>query len=458
MGSRDGQHFQVKIREDNAAPIRWPLVVLSGLYFFCLLSGYFLLRPIREGMGVERGMGDLRWLFLVTCAVSLVVTVAFGGLVSRLDRRRFLPIAQRIVVACVLVFAFVRWRANGEPGVWVGYVFYVWLSVVNLFLMSLFWGFMADIWSLAHAKRLFPVIGVGGTLGAIFGSTAAWTMAEWIGVVWQLVLAAAMFEAATWVMLITDRCSGSGDQGAQVPRIPVGGRFSDGLRAVVGSLYLLGIGAYIALMAVSNTLVYFTGANIVVDAEEELESRIGLFAQLDLWTQIATLLVQLFVTGQIIKRLGVGFAMCALPIVTVAGFFVLAWVSGTDGILAWQLFAVFAVFNAVHRATRYAVIRPARETLFSVVSAGEKYKAKPIVDVFLYRGGDVAGTGVERLISGVGIGLMGMAFAAVPLAVLWGGLGISLAWMQRRKALAVAEDEGSTGTSTTQSGMTGEHR
>ncbi|MCA9303196.1 MAG: hypothetical protein KC996_03645 [Phycisphaerales bacterium] len=453
----DRQRYIHKDESDGGgASIRWTLVVLCGVYFFCLLSGYFLLRPIREGMGVQRGMADLRWLFLVTCGVSLVVTVAFGGVVSRLDRRRFLAIAQRVVVVCVLAFAFVRWRAGGEPGVWVGYVFYVWLSVVNLFLMSLFWGFMADIWSLAHAKRLFPVIGVGGTLGAIFGATLAWTMAERIGVVWQLVFAAGMFEISSWVMAVIDRRSDSGAARVDNRRAPVGGRFRDGLIAVFGSPYLLGIGAYIALMAVSSTLVYFTGANIVVDAEEELESRIGLFAQLDLWTQVATLLVQLFVTGQIIKRLGVGVALCAMPIVTVAGFAVLAWVSGMGGVEGWQIFAVFAVFNAVHRATRYAVIRPARETLFSVVSTGEKYKAKPIVDVFLYRGGDVAGTGVERLIAGAGIGLMGMVFAAVPLAVLWGGLGIALAWMQRRKAPAVGEGEGSSGIYSMQSGNAGE--
>lgn len=432
-----------QIQTDNSEQVRWSQVLLCGVYFFCLLSGYFLLRPIREGMGVQRGMGDLRWLFLVTCGVSLVVTVAFGGLISRLDRRKFLPIAKRIVVACVLVFAIVRWQAGDEPSVWIGYVFYVWLSVVNLFLMSLFWGFMADIWSLAHAKRLFPIIGVGGTLGAIFGSSLAWTMAEAIGVLLQLALAALMFEIASWVMLAIDRRDRPRDACARTERKAVGGRFSDGLSAVIASPYLLGIGAYIALMAVSNTLVYFTGANIVVDAEEELESRIGLFAQLDLWTQLATLCVQLFVTGQIIKRLGVGVALCALPIVTLVGFSVLSWVSGSDGVEGWQIFAVFAVFSAIHRATRYAVIRPARETLFRVVSASEKYKAKPIVDVFLYRGGDVAGMGVERVISGLGIGLMGMAFAAAPLALLWGGLGIMLAWMQRQKATAVGEAEGS---------------
>ncbi len=443
-------------RRTGESPIvdEWAMVALCGLYFFFLLTGYFLLRPIREGMGVQRGMGDLRWLFLVTCSVSLVVSVGFGGIVSRLDRRRFIPIAQRVVVGCILVFALYRWMAGDEVGVASGYVFYVWLSVVNLFVMSVFWAFMADIWTLGQGKRLFPVIGVGGTLGAILGSGFVWWMATEIGTSWQLVYAAALFEIATWVMLVIDRVSkGSADRSGPADQsdqsnhaMPIGGSFTDGLQALLGSPYLLGIGAYISLMAVANTLVYFTGAEIVVDASDELESRIGLFAQLDLWTQVATLLVQIFVTGQIVKRLGVGVALAALPVVTVVGFAVLAVVGARDGIEGWQLFAVFAVFNAIHRATRYAVIRPARETLFSVVGKSEKYKAKPIIDVFLYRGGDVAGSGAEKIVAAAGLGLAGMAFAAAPLAVLWGSVGLWLAMMQHKRSGPVEHDLGSSRT------------
>ncbi len=406
----------------------WRTLVLSGAYFFLLLFGYFLLRPLREAMGVQRSMGDLRWLFLVTCVVSLAATLAFGSAVSRLDRARFIGLASRVVIGCLLVFVALRLVLGEDGRTYTGYVFYVWLSVVNLFLVSVFWAFMADVWSLEQGKRLFPVIGVGGTLGALLGSMFAWQLAPVIGPAWQMVGACVCFEASVWIARGID-AGGRARTGR--PARAIGGRWADGAAAVARSPYLLGIGAYIALIAVSSTLIYFTQAKLVSDAADELERRVALFAQLDTWTQLATLLVQLFVTRHMIGRLGVGVTLMVLPVVTVAGFAALAWVEAGE---AWIVFGVFAAFNALHRATRYAVARPTRETLFSVVSESEKYKAKPIVDVFLYRGGDVAGVAVERLVAAVVIGLGGMLAAAAPLAVLWGGLSVWLAAQQRRRA------------------------
>jgi len=422
-------------------PSEWTRVLLSGGCFFFLLFGYFLLRPIREAMGVQRSMNDLRWLFLITCGVSLIVTLAFGGVVSRMDRKRFISLAYRVVMVCLLGFIIARQTLDGDQLVYSGYVFYVWLSVVNLFITSVFWAFMADVWQLDQGKRLYATIGIGGTLGAILGSNFVWWLAEQIPAWVQISIAIVAFECAVQCVRLIDRRSETPVQAQVNPamRVPVGGQWVDGMMAMVRSPYLLGIGLYIMLLAISNTMIYFTQAKLVVDASDELSGRIALFAQLDMWTQVATLLVQLFVTAHIIKRLGIGVALALLPIVTLAGFALLAWVSRIEGVQGWQVFAVFATFNALHRATRYAVIRPARETLFSVVPTGEKYKAKPIVDVFLYRGGDVAGTGVERAIAGVGLGLVGMAMVAVPLAVLWGGLAFALARAQHRRASGMDE-------------------
>ena len=419
-------------------------MLLSGGCFFFLLFGYFLLRPIREAMGVQRSMGDLRWLFLVTCAVSLVVTLAFGGVVSRMDRRRFIALAYRVVMVCLLGFIVARQVLTDDLRVYSGYVYYVGLSVVNLFMTSVFWAFMADVWKLEQGKRLYATIGIGGTIGAILGSNFIWWLAEHIPTWVQISIAIIAFELAVQCVRVLDGKSRSYDQAVKNEKpagTPIGGQWADGVRAMLRSPYLLGIGLYIALVAVSSTLLYFTQANLVSKASDELNERIALFAQLDMWTQVATLLVQLFVTAHIIKRLGIGIALSLLPALTCVGFVVLAWVSGIDGIQGWQVFAVFATFNALHRATRYAVIRPARETLFSVVPMSEKYKAKPIVDVFLYRGGDVAGTGVERVIAGAGLGLMGMAIVAAPLAVLWGGLAFMLAMAQHRRSVQGASSE-----------------
>jgi ATP:ADP antiporter, AAA family len=418
------------------------MVLRCGVCFFFVLFGYFLLRPLREAMGVERSMRDLRWLFVITSAISLVVVLGFGGLVSRLDRRRFIPIAFRAVMACLVVFIVLLEVGLGERAQLIaGYVFYVWLSVINLFMMSVFWAFMADIWTLGQGKRVYASIGVGGTLGALLGSNFVWWLAEEIGPAIQMGIAIVMFELAAVMVRRIDRLvdqkTGNQQQRSTHSTLaisPVGGSWTDGVRALIRSPYLLGIGLYIVFLAVSNTLIYFTQANLVVDARDELSGRIALFAQLDMWTQLATLMVQLFVTAQLIKRLGIGVALMLLPIVTVVGFVSLAWVSNRPGIESWQVFAVFASFNAIHRATRYAVVRPARETLFSVVDNTQKYKAKPIVDVFLYRSGDVAGAGVESAIAAAGIGLMGMAMVTMPLAVLWGGLSIALALGQHRKA------------------------
>ena len=447
----------------------WGRVLLSGGCFFFLLFGYFLLRPIREAMGVQRSMNDLRWLFLITCGVSLFVTLAFGGVVSRMDRKRFISLAYRVVMVCLLGF-IVAQQVLGERGLlYSGYVFYVWLSVVNLFITSVFWAFMADVWRLDQGKRLYATIGIGGTLGAILGSNFVWWLAEQIPTWVQISMAIVAFECAVQCVrvldrrdraIVQDRVINSATGAHRDPKSdPIGGSWRDGVRTMVRSPYLLGIGLYIVFVAISSTLLYFTQANLVTRASDELNQRIALFAQLDMWTQVATLMVQLFVTAHIIKRLGIGIALSLLPVLTCVGFMALAWVDRMNGIEPWQVFALFATFNALHRATRYAIIRPARETLFSVVPTDEKYKAKPIVDVFLYRGGDVAGTGVERAIAGAGLGLMGMAMVAAPLAVLWGGLAFMLALAQHRRAAQMNQENefriNNTRTSAATLGQTG---
>ncbi len=406
--------------------------LLSALFFFLLLYGYFLLRPLREAMGVQRSMSDLRALFITTCAVSLVITLAFGSLVARTERRTFIAIGYRAVIACLALFVLALLTLPESMKLYSGYVFYVWLSVVNLFMVSVFWAFMNDVWSLQQSKRLFAAIGVGGTLGALLGSSTAWTLAEHLGPIPQLIAAAVCFELAVQTMRRLDTRDQSNNTTST--SAPIGGSWIQGARTLATSPYMLGIGLWVTFMAVSSTLLYFTQARLVTDASDELNTRIALFAQLDMWTQLATLLVQLFVTSRLIKHLGIGLTLCVLPVVTIAGFTVLAFAADSPSIEPWQLFAIFAAFNAIHRGTRYAVARPARETLFAVVSREDKYKAKPIVDVFLYRAGDVAGTSIDAALAAIAAGLWGIAFAAAPLAALWGALSIALACTQSKRA------------------------
>ena len=430
-----------------------PLAVLSAVYFFCILCGYFFLRPVRDAMGVARGMDELRWLFVWTALVSLVVVLAFGGVVSRTNRRRFIPIGYLFVIGCLIVFSGML-IADGAAGGgligtdtetpvarYVGYVFYVWLSTINLFVNSVFWAFMVDIFDVRQGKRMFAFIGIGGTLGAIAGGWATNVISGMTDSVYLpaglMLIGAAFFGLAIVVMLSLDRlvfgsqrsqltADGVAIEGRQRAgdRDVAGGAFWEGAQAVVRSPYLLGIGAYIALMAISNTLIYFTQANIILDDRDTFSELVAGFAQLDVFAQVATLFVQIFVTTQVIKRIGVGWTLVILPVVTMLGFAVLS---------AWATFGVMAVFQAVHRATRYAISRPARETLFSVVSPSEKYKAKPFVDVFLYRGGDLAGAGVDSMFAAMGLTLAAVAAATVPVAGVWAVLCVALGRAQQAK-------------------------
>ena len=435
-----------------------PLAVLSAVYFFCILCGYFFLRPVRDAMGVARGMDELRWLFVWTALVSLVVVLAFGGVVARTNRRRFIPIGYLCVIGCLIVFSgmlIVDGAAGGgligtdtETPVarYVGYVFYVWLSTINLFVNSVFWAFMVDIFDVRQGKRMFAFIGIGGTLGAIAGGWATNVISGMTDSVYLpaglMLIGAAFFGLAIVVMLSLDRlvfgsqrsqltADGVAIEGRQragdrdvAGEGGIGGAFWEGAQAVVRSPYLLGIGAYIALMAISNTLIYFTQANIILDDRDTFSELVAGFAQLDVFAQVATLFVQIFVTTQVIKRIGVGWTLVILPVVTMLGFAVLS---------AWATFGVMAVFQAVHRATRYAISRPARETLFSVVSPSEKYKAKPFVDVFLYRGGDLAGAGVDSMFAAMGLTLAAVAAATVPVAGVWAVLCVALGRAQQAK-------------------------
>ena len=436
---------------DRLLNFRWgelPLVLLSALFFFCVLCGYFFLRPVREAMGVSRGMDALRWLFLLTSVTSLAVVLAFGGVVSQLDRRRFIPIAYLFVIACLIGFSgLLVWNAAQGGGLIgteaettlsrsVGYTFYVWLSVINLFTTSVFWAFMVDVFNVDQGKRLFPFIGIGGTLGAIVGGFATIRIAAMTDSPYLpagLMLAGAtLFAFAIVVMLTLDRAALRSDQSrlarrhtGDTPGPPrIGGSALDGLVAIARSPYLLGIGLWIVAMAVSTTLIYFTQASIVLEASDAFSGLIGRFAYFDMLAQILTLVTQIFITTRLISRLGVGWTLTILPLVTMAGFGVLA---------LWPTFGVMAFFQAVHRATRYAISRPARETLFSVVPPSEKYKAKPVIDVFLYRVGDVAGAGIDAALRALGFSLAWMAAATVPFAAAWSALSLAMGRAQTRR-------------------------
>lgn len=425
------------------------LAVLGAVAYFYVLAGYGFLRPVREAFGVSRGMDELRVLFAITSLASLAFVVAFGGAISRGNRRRVVPLAYGIVIVCLAGFAgllvvdhmrgggLVGSKAETGTARGVAWGFYVWLSVINLFVNSVLWGFLADVFNAEQGKRVFPFIGIGGTLGAL---TGGWATAKigasfsgWLLPVGLMGAGALLFAAAiatvAWLDRSASRSSASAlDSGAGGAALrPIGGGTWDGLLEVVRSPYLLGIGGWIVLMAIANTLIYFAQAQVVLDATDTLSQRVEGFAQFDALAQVATLLTQLFVTTRLIRRLGVGGTLALLPLFTFAGFAVLA---------VWPVMGAMAIFQALHRAARYAVARPARETLFSVVPQSQKYKAKPVVDVFLYRGGDLAGMLLSKGLALAGLGVVGLALGSLPLALGWGALSLGLGKAQAKREQA----------------------
>jgi len=432
----------------NFRPGELRLALLAALFYFCVLSGYFFLRPVREAMGVSRGMDNLYWLFAVTCVCSLIIVLLFGGAVSKMNRRKFIPAGYGFVIVCLFGFSALLFRDAQTGGGLIGsdaetsvasgvaYTYYVWLSVINLFVNSLFWAFMVDIFNIDQAKRMFAFIGIGGTLGALISGWTTYLITQQTESIYLpggLMLAGAgLFAAAIVVMLALERAavrssySRLGEHSAAPAAVPgeqIGGRFYDGITAVRTSPYLLGIALFIVFLAISNTLIYFTQANIVLDTSDMFSQWVGSFALFDALTQTVTLFTQIFVTTRIIRKFGVGWTLAILPLVTLAGFAVLA---------IWPVFGVMAVFQAVHRATRYAISRPARETLFSVIPRAERYKAKPLIDVFLYRGGDLAGAGIHAALSLLG-SLALLLASVVPFAAVWCALSVALGRAQNRR-------------------------
>ncbi|CAN5702092.1 MFS transporter [soil metagenome] len=416
------------VRREEVAPI-----LATALYFFFILTALMILRPAREALGMQRGIEAIRWLFMGTLVVTLLFNPVFGFLVARFRRLVFISATNLFFAANLVGFYALLMLAPQAIGETTGQVFYVWMSVFNLFITMVFWGLMADRFSLEQSKRLFGLIAVGGTLGAIFGSWLASILAERLGTPHLLLIAAVsicLALCAAWMVArLQPERGAAGVENAEEPpavneRAIIGGSAWEGFRAVFRSPYLLGISAYVLILAITVTFVYFTRLQMVAALGEGLDMRTATFARIDLATQIATLALQAIVAGHLMKRLGVSITLALLPITVALGFIGLAIV-GT--------LAALVVFDATFRAVQRAIMRPARETLFTVVSREDKYKSKAFIDTFVYRGGDAVGAQTEGLLGRLGMGLAALASAAVPLALVWAALGIWLGRVQQRK-------------------------
>jgi len=410
------QRFANIRREEAGATL------VAGLFFFCVLTALMVVRPAREALGMQRGIEAIRWLFIGTVVVTLLVNPVFGWLVSRFRRLAFISATYLFFAFGLLAFYALLVLAPASIGERTGQVFYVWFSVFNLFATMLFWALMADRFSLEQAKRLFGAVAVGGTLGAIFGPWLASMLAKPLGTPALLVVAAAFLvlalAAAWWLARIHPERTG-----IQSENHVIGGSAWEGFQAVFRSPYLLAICAYVLILAVMATFLYFTRLQMVAALGAGLDMRTATFARIDMITQVATLLLQAIVTGHLMRRVGVPLTLALLPLTAALGFLGLA--------IAGSLAALIA-FEAAFRAVQRGIMRPARETLFTVVPRADRYKAKAFIDTFVYRAGDVVGAQTEGLLARLGMGLAALASFAVPLAVAWMMLGL---WLGRAQGL-----------------------
>jgi AAA family ATP:ADP antiporter len=409
----------VQVQPDELRTLAW-----SFLYFFSLLCGYYVLRPVRDEMGIQGGVENLQWVFTGTFVVMLAAVPLYGWAVARLPRRRLLPAVYLFFIANLLVFHLLM--GTGLVPEVTARAFFIWVSVFNLFVVSVFWSFMADLFSNAQARRLFGFIAAGGSAGAVTGPALTTALAPMLGPA-NLLLVSSAFLAVAMVCIgrllaWSAQQPGNTAQAAAAVR-GTGGSLWAGLRQVLVSRYLLGICLYILLYTTLSTFLYFEQAHIVQDAFDQPGERTRLFAAIDLAVNALTIVAQLLLTARVVRWLGVSGTLALVPLGVAAGLVALGAFPGLVALVSVQV---------LRRAGNYAVARPAREMLFTVVDREERYKAKNVIDTLVYRGGDAASAWLYTGLAALGLGLSAIAFIGVPLALLWAYNGVLLGRRQER--------------------------
>ncbi len=390
------------------------------------MCGYYVLRPLRDEMGVQGGVENLPWLFSATFTVMLGAAPLFGWAAARLPRRRLVPWTYLFFVANVLVF-YVLFAVGAAPPA-VARAFFVWVSVFNLFAVSLFWSLMADLFRPEQARRLFGFLSAGGSCGALAGPTLTALLAAPLGTANLLLVSCGFLGLALVCIYALIRRAGAG--AARTPAEPgdsIGGTTWSGIAGIPRSPYLLGIVAYVLLYTVLFGFAYLELARLVSVTYNDSAQRTALFAQMDLAVNVFTLLGQLLVVAKFVEKLGVGAALALLPALGLAGFVAI----GLAPVLA-----VLIAFQILRRAADYAIARPAREMLFTVLKREAKYKSKNFIDTLVFRSGDAASGWVYAALKGLGLGLAGLAAAAIPGVILWLLLGLWLGRQHARKSSA----------------------
>jgi AAA family ATP:ADP antiporter len=421
------------IRLFDVRPREVGVVAWCWLAIFCVLSSYYIMRPIRDQAGVAGGVQNLQWLFTGTLVVMLLLNIPFAYLVKRLPRHRFIAITYHFFAVNILLFAVLFHAADGAQAVWVGRTFFIWASAFNLFVVSMFWQLNVDVFSPEQGKRLFGLVAAGATLGAIVGSAVTASLARHVPPMVLLIGAAALLEVAVFCAGRLSHLSATLRPRplADAAEAPIGGGVLAGITHILRSPYLLNVAVFLLLFSITSTFLYFQQAAIVSGAFRDRGAQTAFFATVDLLVNVLTLVVQLFLTARIVLMLGVALTLGVLPALTIVGFGALAVLP--------TLMAV-ATFQVIRRAADYAIARPARELLYTVASREDRYKAKSLIDTVVYRTGDQVGAWSVTLLRAVGLGAAQVSFAAIPLAALW---LVNALWLGRRQERLAARQTAS---------------
>lgn len=409
-------------------PGEFTAVAWSFTYFFCLLAAYYMLRSVRETMAIASGVSNIPWLFTGTFVVMLLATPVFGWVASRYPRRAFLPWVYYFFISNILVFFALFTYAQGQALdlVWIARAFFVWISVFNLFVVSVFWSFMADLFSGEQSRRLFGVISAGGSVGAILGPLLTSSLAVSVGFRNLLPISALLLVFAVYCIFRLRRWANTEhnvteDSATSAQRI--GGGVLDGIKLVFTSRFF---GCIAIALLFSNFLggaLYYYMADFMSQVYPDPDRQTQLFARIDAATNVIAFLGQLLLVRLSVKHLGIGWTLAILPIVSLAGFTLLA---------LNPVFPVLAALRIFSRGLGYGLTKPASDMLYAVVSPNERYKAKNFIDTAVYRGGDVM-TGFTVRAIGSMAGLSGLALVCVPVAAVWGTLALWIGRQYRHK-------------------------
>ncbi|NIF24758.1 MFS transporter [Pantoea sp. Tr-811] len=409
--------FLAGIKPEEASTVTWSLIYTGSLFF-----AYYVLRPIRDELGVASGVSSLPWLFTSALVAMIILNPMYGYLVRRFTRQQVISISYRCFSISLAGITAVLAVSSDAHNILAGRIFFIWVSVFNLFVVSVFWSFIQDIFDSEQGKRLFGILAAGSTIGGLLGSALTASLFENAGRTWLIIIAIILIEFAVLASRKASLASSKHLTVAQqqIAFTPIGGGVFSGIGRTFKSPHLLGLALFILLYSITSAFLYLQQASYADASLTTSTERTIFFANIELWVHATTLFFQIFLTGRFMAKMGVLVTLCSLPIVSTLGFAALA----TNPTVC-----VFIIAQVVRRVTNFALTRPAKEILFTGRTREDRYKAKTFIDTVIYRSGDQVGSWGYASLMCMGLGTGQIAAVGIPLSLAW--LALS-AWLGSR--------------------------